>query len=205
MFRRNYGPTVCASILHHRGWHCPIWMRHGRCCWRRRLNGVGRSMHRYDSKLKLIVWAVNSWFNRVPEVGLKSPWGRSSQLWPMTLNNEFLPSPMNWRVLGALWRYIHRTQHSSSLLIQILLRKTQQHQVQEIQLRMPALSATLSTVAQAEAECNAANVEENDYTVFSCQDLEFELELVVHSITKKITFIDNQVRPHLLFLSSIIS
>ena len=62
---------------------------------------------------------------------------------------------------------------------------------------MPALSVTLSTVAQAEAECNAANVEENDYTVFSCQDLEFELELVVHSIAKKITFIDNQVRPHL--------
>ena len=65
---------------------------------------------------------------------------------------------------------------------------------------MPALSATLSTVAQAEAECNAANVEENDYTVFTCQDLEFELELVVHSIAKKITFIDNQVRLHLLFL-----
>ena len=70
---------------------------------------------------------------------------------------------------------------------------------------MPALSATLSTVAQAEAECNAANVEENDYTVFSCQDLEFELELVVHSIAKKITFIDNQVRPLPLFLFSTIS
>ena len=67
---------------------------------------------------------------------------------------------------------------------------------------MPALSATLSTVAQAEAECNAANVEENDYTVFSCQDLKFELELVVHSIAKKITFIDNQVRLHLFFLFS---
>jgi hypothetical protein len=61
---------------------------------------------------------------------------------------------------------------------------------------MPARSATLSTVAhwQAEAECTAANVEENDYTVFSCQDLELELELVVHVIAKKITFIDNQVR-----------
>jgi len=76
------------------------------------------------------------------------------------------------------------------------LPQTQQRQVQEIQLRIPALSATLSTVAQAETECNAANVEENDYTVFTCQDLEFELELVVHSIAKKITFIDNQVRPY---------
>ena len=67
---------------------------------------------------------------------------------------------------------------------------TQQQQVQDIQLRMPALSATLSTVAQVEAESNAANVEENDYTIFSCQNLKFELELVVHSIAKKITFID---------------
>lgn len=114
MFRRNYGLTVCASILHPRDWHCPIWMRLGRSCWRRRLNGVGKLMHKYDSKLKFIVWAANSWFNRVPEVELKRPWGRSSQLWPMTLNKEFLPSPKSWRVLMVLWRYIHRTQYSSS-------------------------------------------------------------------------------------------
>lgn len=37
-------------------------------------------------------------------------------------------------------------------------------------------------------------MEENDYTVFTCQDLEFELELVVQSVAKKIAFIDNQVR-----------
>jgi hypothetical protein len=49
-------------------------------------------------------------------------------------------------------------------------------------------------VASAEADCIAANVEENDYTVFTCQDLEFELELLVQSIAKKIAFIDNQVR-----------
>ena len=88
------------------------------------------------------------------------------------------------------------------LLIEIHLRQAQEQQVHEIQLRIPALSSTLSTVAQAEAECNAANVEENDYTVFTCQDLEFELELVVHSIAKKITFIDNQVCLDILFLFS---
>ena len=110
MFRRNYGHTVCASIIHLRGWHCPIWMQHGRCCWRRKLNGVGKLMHRYDSKLYVIAWTVNSWFNLIREAELKSPWGRSSQLWPMTLNNEFLPSPMNWRVSMVLWRYIHRSQ-----------------------------------------------------------------------------------------------
>ena len=60
-------------------------------------------------------------------------------------------------------------------------------------MRLPVLSDSLANVASAEAECNSANVEENDYTVFTCQDLEFELELVVQSVAKKIAFIDNQV------------
>ncbi|KAF7364966.1 putative actin cross-linking [Mycena venus] len=71
--------------------------------------------------------------------------------------------------------------------------EVQQQSVQEIQTRIPAISDALRQVAAAEAECNAANVEENDYTVFTCQDLEFELELVVQSIAKKIAFIDNQI------------
>jgi hypothetical protein len=66
--------------------------------------------------------------------------------------------------------------------------------VEKLQTRMPALSEALKTVENAEAECNAAKVEENDYTVFTCQDLEFELELVVQGIAKKSAFIDNQVR-----------
>lgn len=68
----------------------------------------------------------------------------------------------------------------------------QQRQTEKIQTRIPALSDALTTVEAAEAECVAAKVEENDYTVFTCQDLEFELELVVQSIAKKISFIDNQ-------------
>ena len=68
----------------------------------------------------------------------------------------------------------------------------QQRQIESIQTRIPALSGALETVEAAEAECIAAKVEENDYTVFTCQDLEFELELVVQSIAKKISFIDNQ-------------
>ena len=65
--------------------------------------------------------------------------------------------------------------------------------VQEIQTKIPALSKKLEEAVAAEEECTAANVEENDYTVFSCSDLEFELELFVQSIGKKIAFIDNQV------------
>ncbi|KAF9077523.1 actinin-like protein [Rhodocollybia butyracea] len=71
--------------------------------------------------------------------------------------------------------------------------EVQQQMVQQIQTRLPALSETLKHVADAETECNAANIEENDHTVFTCQDLEFELELLVQRISKKIAFIDNQI------------
>jgi hypothetical protein len=52
----------------------------------------------------------------------------------------------------------------------------------------------LKEVAEAEAACSNANIDENDYTVFTCQDLRFEFELVVQNITKKIAFLDNQVQ-----------
>jgi len=76
----------------------------------------------------------------------------------------------------------------------------QQRQIESIQTRIPALSEALEDVEAAEAECVAAKVEENDYSVFTCQDLEFELELVVQSIAKKISFIDNQA--YIYFLPS---
>ncbi|KAI0357506.1 actinin-like protein [Trametes cingulata] len=69
----------------------------------------------------------------------------------------------------------------------------QMEQVRELQTRMPALSDSLHAVAAAEDECREANVDENDYTVFTVEDLRFELELVSQSITKKLAFIDNQI------------
>ncbi|KAI0629735.1 actinin-like protein [Trametes polyzona] len=69
----------------------------------------------------------------------------------------------------------------------------QMEQVRELQTRMPALSDSLHAVAAAEDECRDANVDENDYTVFTVEDLRFELELVSQSIAKKIAFIDNQI------------
>lgn len=65
--------------------------------------------------------------------------------------------------------------------------------MQDIQKRMVPFADLLSVVVRAEDECVGANVDENDYTVFTSQDLAFELELVVQSIVKKISFIDNQV------------
>ncbi|KAH6911489.1 actinin-like protein [Coprinopsis sp. MPI-PUGE-AT-0042] len=69
----------------------------------------------------------------------------------------------------------------------------QEEKAKEIQTRIPNISEELAAVSAAESECMAANVEENDYTVFTWQDLEFELELLIHSIAKKISFIDNQI------------
>ncbi|KXN81804.1 Alpha-actinin-like protein 1 [Leucoagaricus sp. SymC.cos] len=70
--------------------------------------------------------------------------------------------------------------------------QSQHERVKEIETRIPNLSEALADVAAVDAECEAANVEENDYTILTHQDLAFELELVVHSISKKIAFIDNQ-------------
>ena len=64
--------------------------------------------------------------------------------------------------------------------------------VQAVQRRMSQLPDLFATVERAEEECLSANVDENDYTAFTSQDLAFELELVVQSIAKKISFIDNQ-------------
>lgn len=48
----------------------------------------------------------------------------------------------------------------------------------------------------------SANVDENDYTVFTSQDLAFELELVTQSVVKKVQFIDNQVCVAAIILES---
>ncbi|TFY52094.1 hypothetical protein EVJ58_g10204 [Rhodofomes roseus] len=69
----------------------------------------------------------------------------------------------------------------------------QQEQVTQLRTKLPLLRDGLAAVINAEDECRAANVDENDYTVFTCQDLEFELELLEQSISKKIAFIDNQI------------
>ncbi|OCH85952.1 actinin-like protein [Obba rivulosa] len=69
----------------------------------------------------------------------------------------------------------------------------QQNLVRGIQKRIPSLSEALGEVARADEECLAANIDENDYTVFTYQDLQFELELLAQSITKKLAFIDNQI------------
>lgn len=71
--------------------------------------------------------------------------------------------------------------------------KSQQDQIDHIQQRLSPLSSVLDEVAAIEAELIESNIEENDYTVFTHSDLDFELKLVQQTVVKKIKFIDNQV------------
>ncbi|KAL9940380.1 hypothetical protein V8E36_001085 [Tilletia maclaganii] len=66
-------------------------------------------------------------------------------------------------------------------------------QVKKLQSSLAPLKATLLEVEQKERECAEANVEENDHTVFTLDDLVFELELITTSVAKKLAFIENQI------------
>ena len=57
---------------------------------------------------------------------------------------------------------------------------------------LPPIKASLGDIEKVERECQEANVEENDHTIFTLDDLLFELELVSASVTKKLAFIENQ-------------
>lgn len=92
---------------------------------------------------------------------------------------------------GPLEACIHIT--SLYPYLDILWVQEQQGQVHDLQERVMPFAEELAEVVRAEEECVAANVDENDYTIFTSQDLAFELELVVQNIVKKISFIENQV------------
>jgi ABC-type transporter Mla subunit MlaD len=59
---------------------------------------------------------------------------------------------------------------------------------------VPLKDDHLKQLEELDRACREANVEENDHTVFTLDDLVFELELVSTSVAKKTAFIENQVR-----------
>nr|ODO02601.1 actin cross-linking [Cryptococcus depauperatus CBS 7855] len=70
----------------------------------------------------------------------------------------------------------------------------QKQTLSKLSSHLPALARVLSTqIASLNAACLEAKVEENDYTVLTIDDLEYELELAEIGLKKKITFIDNQM------------
>jgi hypothetical protein len=69
----------------------------------------------------------------------------------------------------------------------------QLERTKNLSAKLGSLENSLSDIEEIDARCHEANIEENDYTVFSVDDLKFELELVKQSVNKKSAFIENQV------------
>jgi len=48
-------------------------------------------------------------------------------------------------------------------------------------------------IATIDTQCQEANIEENDFTTYTYDELEYELGLVKSSINKKLAFLENQM------------
>lgn len=59
--------------------------------------------------------------------------------------------------------------------------------------QLKPLDGLLAELKTLEDKCVEANVEENDHTVYSYDELEYELGLAKQSVVKKLAFIENQI------------
>lgn len=59
--------------------------------------------------------------------------------------------------------------------------------------KVDLLRTSLPAIQGSESECVECNVEENDYTVYTYDDLSFELDQVSHDILGRRLFVENQV------------
>lgn len=67
--------------------------------------------------------------------------------------------------------------------------------IKVIEMKLGPLRSVLTRLENADEECRSANIEENEYTIFTREDLQFEYALVESAVIKKLKFIDNQVLP----------
>lgn len=65
--------------------------------------------------------------------------------------------------------------------------------VKKLNDNLPPLDAFLDTIAELDKQCAEANIEENDFTTFTLDELSYELSLVKSSISKKLAFLENQM------------
>ncbi|KAJ5665560.1 uncharacterized protein N7477_008008 [Penicillium maclennaniae] len=65
--------------------------------------------------------------------------------------------------------------------------------VKKLNDNMPPLDAFLDTIAEIDEQCAEANIEENDFTTFTLDELSYELSLTKSSISKKLAFLENQM------------
>ncbi|KAI9875746.1 MAG: hypothetical protein M1830_008056 [Pleopsidium flavum] len=65
--------------------------------------------------------------------------------------------------------------------------------VRRLSSNLPPLDAFLDTIAALDQQCEEANIEENDFTTYTYDELEYELGLVKSSVSKKLSFLENQM------------
>lgn len=65
--------------------------------------------------------------------------------------------------------------------------------VQRLNSNLPPLDAFLETLALLDQQCEEANIDENDFTTYTYDDLAYEFGLVKSSMAKKLSFLENQM------------
>lgn len=65
--------------------------------------------------------------------------------------------------------------------------------VRRLSDNLPPLDAYLKTIEAVDAKCQEANIEENDFTTYTYDELLYELGLVKSAVSKKLAFLENQL------------
>ncbi|KAK3375498.1 hypothetical protein B0H63DRAFT_281206 [Podospora didyma] len=65
--------------------------------------------------------------------------------------------------------------------------------VRKLSDNLPPMDAYLQKIAAVDAKCQEANIEENDFTTYTYDELGYELSLVKASVSKKLSFLENQM------------
>ncbi|KAL2753816.1 hypothetical protein ACRALDRAFT_2029563 [Sodiomyces alcalophilus JCM 7366] len=69
----------------------------------------------------------------------------------------------------------------------------QLHHVRKLSDNLSPLDKYLESIAAVDAKCQEANIEENDFTTYTYDELCYELGLVKSSVQKKLSFLENQM------------
>ena len=64
---------------------------------------------------------------------------------------------------------------------------------QRLSENLEPLDQYLTIIAQIDEQCQEANIEENDFTTYTYDELDYELGLVKSSVSKKLAFLENQM------------
>jgi len=69
----------------------------------------------------------------------------------------------------------------------------QMKHTKQIAKNLPPLDQYLALIEKLDHQCQEANIEENDFTIYTYDELSYELSLVKSSVQKKLSFLENQL------------